>query len=271
MLMTENNFALRKLLLSGTNEIPADCDLLIVAGPTDPIDRVTLDHIQHYLEQGGRMLITLSGGMEQRRPTGLEQLLKGWGVEVSENPVVDLPHSTSKLDVVPVELGKHAIVNALQNSQVQLYLPRPVRAIRSTARADEFKVDELLFTGPDTLVVNGRVPDPTQRGPKSLMAVVEKSVPGLQKGSTRLVVVGDSMLWDNSFFESAANRLLAASAANWLVSQTVLLSDIEPRAIRNYKLTMTQAQLRSVQLILLAGLPGAALLAGLIVWSRRRH
>jgi ABC-type uncharacterized transport system involved in gliding motility auxiliary subunit len=272
MLKNENNFDVRRLLLMGTNEIPPDCNLLIIAGPTQPLDRTVLDGIHRYLEQGGRMLIAFASGTARGRPTGLEQLLrKSWGVEVGDNIVIDPQNSTGGgFDVVPVELGRHPVVNALQNSQVQLYMPRSVRAIRSAARGDELKVEELLFTGPGTEVIVGRTRDPAQRGPKSLMAVVEKSVQGLQRG-TRLVVIGDSALWNNQFLYSGGNDDLAAFAANWLVSQNILLSDIERRAIQTYRLTMTRAQLRSVQLILMAGMPGAVLAIGLLVWWRRRH
>jgi len=274
MLANESNFDVRRLLLGGTNDIPPNCNLLIIAGPTQPLDRTVLDNIQRYLEQGGRMLIAFASGTARGRPTGLEQLMRKWGVEVGDNTVLDPQHSTGGgFDVVPVELGKHPIVNALQSSQVQLYMPRSVRALRSAARADEIKVDELLFTGPATVVyTTGPTPDPAQRGTKSLMAVVEKSVPGgLQRGATRIVVIGDSTLWNNQLLYSAGNDDLAAFAANWLVSQNVLLTEIPPRAIRHYTLTMTQAQLRSVQLILMAGMPGAVLLMGVLVWWRRRH
>lgn len=274
MLRNENNFDVQPRLLGGTNEIPPNCNLLIIAGPTQPLDRTVLDNIQRYLDQGGRLLVAFASGTARGRPTGLEQLLRNWGVEVGDNIVLDPQHSTgSGLDVVPVELGKHAIVNALQKSQVQLYMPRSVRALRPAARADEIKVDELLFTGPGTDVYTpGRTLDPTQRGPKSLMAVVEKSVPGgIQRGATRIVVIGDSTLWNNQLLYSGGNDDLAAFAANWLVSQNVLLSDIPRRAIRNYQLVMTRAQLRSVQLTLMAGMPGAVLLLGLLVWWRRRH
>ena len=102
------------------------------------------------------------------------------------------------------------------------------------------------------------------------MAVVEKSVQGLQRG-TRLVVIGDSTLWNNQLLYSAGNDDLAAFAANWLVSQNILLSDIPRRAIHTYQLTMTRSHLRSVQLILMAGMPGAVLLVGVLIWWRRRH
>jgi hypothetical protein len=103
------------------------------------------------------------------------------------------------------------------------------------------------------------------------MVAVEKGVSGLQRGSTRLLVLGDSTMWDNQWIEAAANREFAASAANWLVNQSVLLGDIPSRAIHTFTLTMARAQLRTVQLILLLGMPGAVLLIGLLVWARRRH
>ncbi len=276
ILLNENNFELRPpLLLGGTNEVPANCSLLIVAGPTQPLDRTALDAIQHYLEQGGRMLIAFNSTTIRGQPTGLERLLARWGVEVGDNLIADVANSQNGgLDVIPVELGKHPIVNGLQNSRLQLLMPRSIRALRPLSRNEEVKVDELLFTGPDSVVrTNPRTSetDPSQKGSKSLAVVVEKSVPGLQRGSTRIVVLGDSMLWGNGLIANAANREFAAFTANWLVSQTLLLQDIPPRPIHNYKLTMTRAQLRSAQLILMVGLPGASLLAGFIVWSRRRH
>jgi hypothetical protein len=276
LLEVENNFEMRPLILGGTNEVPSQCNLLVIAGPTDSFDRSELDAIQRYLEQGGRLLVAFNITTVQRgRQTGLERLLARWGIEVGENIIVDRPHSaqgSSVSDVIPVDIGKHPAVNSLAGSRVQLFVPRSIRALRPVRRSDEMHVDELLLTGPETVMLNGRREiDPTQRGPQPLMVALEKGVPGLQRGATRIIVIGDSLMWGNQGIESLANREFAASCANWLVSQNLLLGDIPRRAIHNYKLTMTRAQLRSVQLILLLGIPGGVLLLGTLVWARRRH
>ncbi len=276
MLRNENNFDVRPLRIVGTNEIPPDCQLLIIAGPITPLATTELDRIQAYLEQGGRALIAFNRyTVASHRQTGLEKLLAKWGVEVGENAVIDKDNSLSGTgwEIMPVDLGPHSIMNSLKGLRVVLSMPRTIRAQRAS-RADDFKVDELLITGPKSLVMVD-IPrnqiDPAQTGSKSLMAVIEKSVPGLQRGSTRIVVLGDSTVWGNNFIQSDANREFGAATVNWLVNQSVLLSGIPPRALRNYKVMMTQSQLRSVQLILLAGLPGTVLLIGLLVWLRRRH
>jgi len=276
MLRNENNFDIRPLRIVGTNEIPADCQLLIIAGPITPLATTELDRIQGYLEQGGRALIAFNRySATSRQQTGLEKLLAKWGVEVGENTVIDKENSLSGTgwEIMPVDLGPHAIMNALDGLRVVLSTPRPIRA-KLASRAEDFKVDELLLTGPNSFVmdISRNQIDPAQKmGRKSLMAVIEKSVPGLQRGSTRIVVLGDSTVWGNNFLQSDANRQFGAATANWLVSQSVLLSGIPPRALRNYKVMMTQSQLRSVQLILIAGLPGTVLLIGSLVWLRRRH
>ncbi len=274
----ENNFTNRLLTLGGTNEVPADCNLLVISGPTQPIQAGDLEKIQRYLERGGRALIAFSSATVTPviRRTGLERLLARWGVDVGENVIIDRDNSasTSGLDVMPVDLGAHPIVSPLRNSQVLLYLPRSIQMLRPAARGEEIKVEELLLTGPKSLVFTDLRKsefDPAQTGPKSLMVAVEKSVPGLQRGSTRLVVIGDSSLWGNQLIDVKANSELATSAANWLVNQTVLLADIQPRPIHTYKLAMTRAQMRSVQWLLLLGLPGGVLLLGLLVWLRRRN
>ena len=59
-------------------------------------------------------------------------------------------------------------------------------------------------------------------------------------------------------------------AVDWLLDRTQVLGQIGPRAIKEYKFTMTQAQMISVRWILLAVVPGVIMLLGLLVWFRRR-
>ena len=278
LLHDENNFILHPLILGGTNEVPANCNLLIIAGPTQPLDVIELEKIQRHLDQGGRALINFNRNtVSPARRTGLERLLAKWGVEVGDNAIYDRENSISSsgLDLVPANYGGHPIVNPLANTRIILSMPRSIRAAKANGgRNEELKVTELLFTGPRSVVeVNTRTheTDPSLTGSHPLMAVVEKSVPALQRGATRMVVLGDSSLWSNGLIEVDANRDFAAFAANWLVNQQVLLNDIPRRAIRHYQLNLTRSQLRSVQLVLLLGLPGGVLLLGTLVWLRRRH
>jgi len=67
-----------------------------------------------------------------------------------------------------------------------------------------------------------------------------------------------------------ANRDFVGYAVNWLLDRTQLLEELGPRPITEYRLVMTKSQLQTAQWILLAGMPGAVLLFGGLVWLRRR-
>jgi hypothetical protein len=107
-----------------------------------------------------------------------------------------------------------------------------------------------------------------------LMVAVERGgVRGVsaERGATRIVVAGDSIFLANDTIDKLANHQFASHAVNWLLAREELLIGIPPRPIKEYKLTMSRAQLISVQWILLAGMPGGALLLGGLVWMRRRR
>ncbi len=279
ILQNENNFELAPLDLTASKEVPADCNLLIIAGPYTTIDEEQAARIQRYLDQGGRLLVMFnSKQLRINRSSGLEKMLASWGIEVGQELVTDPENATSEtgLDPKPVTPGSHPIVNSLGAARLHFLYPRSIHAARNNAaRREETKVEELLFTGPKTVVLS----DFTRAGPRTrtaappqpLAVAVEKSIPGLERGATRIVALGDSTFWSNKLIESDANREFAASTVNWLVQQNLLLGEIPRQKIRTYKLTMTNSEMRTSRWLLLGAMPGGVMLIGLIVWMRRRN
>jgi hypothetical protein len=120
----------------------------------------------------------------------------------------------------------------------------------------------LPYTGPRDYV--GQVP---------LMTVVEKgrlSGVGADRGTTRLVVCGDSIFLGNEMIHSLANRDFASLTVNWLLDRSQFVGPLGPRPIKEYKLHLTPSQLASVRWLFMLGMPGAVLLIGLVVSLRRR-
>ena len=116
-------------------------------------------------------------------------------------------------------------------------------------------------------------PAKDRRGAIPLMVAVEKGrIKGinLDQGSTRLVVIGDSYFLDNQMIDQLANRDFAWQAVDWLLDRSQVLGAIGPRAIKEYKITITPAQLASLRWVLLGAVPGTILLLGVLVWFRRR-
>ena len=281
--LRENNLQLGKLSLVGPTEIPNDCNLLIIAGPRSTLSSSTLEKIDKYLKQGGR-LFALFSFHGVRRQTGLERVLAEWGVAVGQNVVIDEKShdAQDKNNMVVYSYGNHPLIKPLIRHQLYLVLPRQVaRDPHAANGADAPQVDSLIYSSPAGHVITDIRQDGGMResvndvrGNISLMVAVEKG--GIrnvsaERGATRIVVAGDSLFLNNNNIDREANHELAAHAINWLLARNDLLVAVPPRPIAEYKLTMTEAQLSAARWILMSAFPGAVLLLGGLVWLRRRR
>lgn len=283
-ILRENNIRPGLLSLAGTNPVPADCHLLIIAGPRIVVPPEELEKIERYLEKGGRLLALFNVNIKPvGAKTGLERTLITWGAVVGDNVVLDLPNSPSQSsgqDFLVNNFGSHPIVTPLYRSRLRLVLPRSISKIKTgSGNADTARVEELAFTGPEGMLGELRDgvpyvnPARTRVGNIPLMVAVEKgSVRGVgaERGSTRIVVIGESYLWGNTLIDYEANRDFAWNTVNWLLDRTQLLAGIVPSPVKEYKLTMTRSQMSAVRWILLGGMPGVVLLLGTLVWLTRR-
>jgi len=273
-ILEENYIAVQPLQLLGDNPVPDDCNLLIIAGPQKALSEIELEKINQYLSQGGRLFM-LFNYFSVNHPTGLEPILARWGVNVVADVVQDPKNSTppSYQDVITYNFGPHPhpVVSPLTGLALQLILPRPVGAVNwQNPPADAPEVDALAFSSPQSTLMGDPIAAP--RSYPLMVAVEQKPVPGVAhpRGTTRMIVTGDSFFLGNRQIESLANRDFAGYAANWLLDRTVLLQGIGPRPITEFRLMMTQSQQKNVRWLLLAVLPGGILALGCLVWLVRR-
>jgi len=280
-LLKANNIEWSELSLIGTNDVPADCNMLILAGPTTAMTTDELEKIGKYLDGGGRML-TLFSFYGLGKNTGLRELLARFGVRVGNDLVQDAPNSTSGQEIQLASYGVHPITKPLINSRLLLLLPRSIMKGGPVSGATILpEVSELFFTGPKgTIVTDIRDGVPyahpatdVQTNVCLAVAVEKGKIRDVMadRGTTRVVVVGDSFFLDNQLIDFSANRDFAALSINWLLDRTELLAGLGPQPIREFKLTITQSHMTGLLFLLLVGMPGLVLLVGTLVWTRRRR
>jgi hypothetical protein len=83
--------------------------------------------------------------------------------------------------------------------------------------------------------------------------------------------VGDSYFLGNGWIKMESNAEFASYAVNWLLDRSQLLEGIGPRPMKEFRLSLTQSESRTVHWLLLGALPGSVLLVGVLVWLRRRN
>ena len=199
-------------------------------------------------------------------------MLAKWGVHVGANVVKDPDNTVAGTDVIVKQFARHPIVNPLQSqSSLHLILPRTIGKFKASAQAaDAPRVEEIAISGVNSFLLG----DTVRKQPFPLAVAVEKgAIKGVitERGTTRMVIVGDSIFLANRQIDSAANRDFAGFAINWLLDRTQLLGGLGPKPIAEFRLAMTRTQMRAAQWLLLGAMPGSALLVGWLVWLRRRR
>jgi hypothetical protein len=263
-----------RLSLLGTNDIPRDCQLLVIAGPrSGDFLPAEVDKIATFLKNGGRLLALLT------KPCGLEPMLaQQWGVSLGKSRVVDKDPRYSEAafsySFFTAELRPHAIVNPLAKDMTPILMvwPRPVYQVEDRAKIPGApEVTILAATSQSGLDENKR------SGSYPLLAAVEqgviKGVDTPRGGGTRIVVAGDSDFLDDQVIDSwPGNHEFAKMALNWLLQRPqMLVEGLGPRPIKEYKISLTYAQSAALHWLFLAGMPAAVLALGGLVWLRRRH
>ena len=268
-ILQQKGLLIQEIPLAGTNSIPADCRLLIIAGPRTPYSRDELAKLREFVGTGGS-LFTLFNFYSLQRPTGLEKFLADYDFEIGFNQVSDSKNEQSGQGglLLVDDLGSHPITKPILDSRLHLLLPRSVGF--PEAENDDSPPGSILAHSSDAGQAVGQIQgnkDSFEREGK-IPLIAAKLHANDGQPPARLVVAGDSLFLGNSAIEAGANRDFASLAVNWLLEREHLLA-IAPRTVTEYRIVLNHAEMTSVTWLLLLVLPGGTLGLGLLWWRRQ--
>ncbi len=258
-----------KLVLAGTNDVPRDCQLLIVAGPRGEFLPEEVTKIAAYLKNGGRLLALLP------QPCGLDSMLAAqWGIRFGDKMVVDPSYSEGPGSFLVAKLNPHLIMDPLikEERYPRMVWTRPVYHLE-----DRVKVPGAPEFSPLANTSKGGIDETQKKDEYTLIAAVEQGVikggDNPRASGTRIIAAGDSIFLDDQVLESwTPNHDFAELALNWLLQRpAVMLEGLVPSPIKEYRLYLTATQGARVRWLFLALMPGSILALGGLVWLRRRH
>lgn len=275
-----DNLEVKELMLTADKKIPDDCAALVVAGPTKSMSAVESGMIEEYLGRSGRVMLLLDALKE----TGLEPMLRRWGVALRNDFVIDPENTLKGSDVYVRTYYEHPITLRMGDAGARFHLPRSVEPIvaasSDTPAEDRPTVEQLAMTS-DKSWSETQVDDPSPkydgntadlRGSMSLAVAVERGATqkllDVQIRPSRMVVFGDSDFVSNGAL-TGGDQDLFMSALNWLLDREVLMA-IAPKPIEEIKLNLTSRQLHGMFWINMVAIPSIAVAIGLLVWWRRR-
>ncbi len=280
-------------------KIPADCALLVAAGPEVDWSPDEWKAVRDYLWAGGRVLFLLDPG----RTPGLAERLSEFGVRVEDDYIYDELAAYVVGDErwpLTASFESHPVTRGLRyaaffpNARSVAAAEQPPEGLTVTVLARSNKGPTSMMPGAWSERDKDQTPprldeNRDQAGPVPMgVAVTVRPNGGSNKQPSagpdeaegketkgpegRLVVFGDSDFASNRFYyfnNNPANGLLFLNAVNWLTEETDLIS-IQPKTRSLHVLQLTPQRKRILSLITRLLLPLLVLTAGLFVWLRRK-
>ncbi len=280
-LLGKDEYTAKSVSLLEKAEVPSDCTVLVIGGPSGDYQQPEVDAIKKYVENGGRAMVMLDpplkvGHSEIADNDALTNLLQSWGVTVDKDLILDLNPIGQLAGLGPqvalvTSYDSHPIVSELKGSATGFPLSRSL----TIKNGDKTTVEKLFSTSDTSLATNNlsspevRASDPNNKKGPLLIAAAGTYNTGKENSQGRFVVIGSSMWVGNSFINFNGNRDLALNTINWLASDEDLIS-IRPKDREDRRITMTTAQLHWVRNTSQFLMPLVMVLGGVFVWWRRR-
>lgn len=299
--LRSSNFTVDRLALAQDPNVPADADIVVIAGPESDYLPGEIDALRAYLRRGGHvlMLVDPPGAPDAKPLTNLLAFAREWGIDVGTNVVVDvsgLGRAFNAGPEVPIALTYPAHpINDRFDQMTAYSVARSVKPVEGGANGRtaqpfvetgpnswaESDIKALMTTGqvarnPEAGDLTGPVPlgsavsaaaeAPAPQPPAAEGAAPDPDAP---KPEARLVVVGDSDFAANGMLGFQGNRDLFLNAANWLALQENLIA-IRPKAPDDRRITVTADQQTRIKWLSLLVIPGLLFAAGVRTWWRRR-
>ncbi|MBI2447639.1 MAG: Gldg family protein [Candidatus Omnitrophica bacterium] len=264
--LKRENFKVEKLELVKAEKVPQDCNLLIIAGPEKEFSQRETELLREYVHGGGRLLVLL----DPLSSSGLEGLLKEWGVEVGNDVILDPASSLPMVGAQNILLSDypyHKITEKMRDLTTFFALARSV----SPAALPDVQVSSLTRTSAEGWAETDLESREAKfdegkdkKGPISVGAAVSSD-----SKKFKLVVLGDSDFITNNLIEYPGNFDLFINSTNWLLEKERLIS-IGPKPPDIRRVTITGPQISVIFWMTVVGLPFLGMVIGGIVWIRRR-
>lgn len=279
------NTEVRKLNLIAEGGIPEDTKLLVIAGPRTAFSPQELEMIRGYVQAGdnrtGRLMMFLNPELQ----TGLEGLLEDRGVvlrnDVAVTRVMIMGQVRLLAETIATQAADHPALAWLPNGQINMGLG-PCRSLEIKALEQAggpaalalLSTPESYWGETDLGSLDGEVElneGVDFEGPLVVAALLDEgSVSGGQvslKGD-RIAVFGGAQFLTNQMLQG--NQLdLFLNLMNWMLDKEESLG-IAPKTPEEFSLTLTDNHRQILSGVIVLLIPACGLLAGFLIWMRRR-
>ena len=254
-----------------TNDIPEDAGLIVSVVPTADLSIEECNKLENYFDRAGNFFMVFSPGMPKLERT--DALLESWGIKPNYDLVLEKdPNKILQYEIAMLtDTYGHDITSGIRMQSLPLvsYYTSSFSLLPSNLHNAE--VTTLLETtdmaiGKTNLESSvSEFEDGDIQGPLPLAVVAEKPSPK----PSRLAVIGSAGTL--SFAEQyEGNSELVSGLVSWLTNNSNTLK-ISPKIVSESTVQVTNAALMIMNYLLVWIIPVIILIAGIVIWIRRRY
>lgn len=277
--LVKQGYAVDSLSLLQQEAVPTETDVLVIAGPRQPVTKEEQERIRRFVfaDGGGHLLIMV----DPQTQTGLEDLLLTWGVRLGPGVLVDLQDRLALGDLTTLLVKTFTAHEITQDFAFAVLFPFSRYLTFDTDKEKDWEFVPLARTSlrswADTNLKEGQAIkfDKARdiQGPLILAATLTrkmKAIPEEDKIKPAIVVVGNSSFVSNAYLNFPGNTDFFLHTIGWLAKERELIS-ITPKepAFRPFLPNPTQDRLLLYVQVLL--LPFATFFVGMAIWRKRRR
>lgn len=266
--LKQNGFHLGSLNLALAQEVPDNCNVLVITQPQLDIMPGEIDKLQRYIEHGGNVLWLI----DAEPLHGLEPLAETLGLLLPPGIVID--PTASEMRAPPTwSIGASYLPHPITRN-FNLITAYPSARPLMWEEGTEWQRHPLVEVATRGWV--SRTP-PTDKakfdkahdtpGPVTIATALQRT---LHEKEQRIVIVGNGAFLANSFAGNGGNVDLGVNMVNWLASEDHLIN-LEPHTAKDSKLTLSKMQLNVISIGFLLGLPLILFGTGIYLWWKRRR
>lgn len=270
--ISRDNMESSSLSLLMIEDVPEDASVVVIHAPQSDLSADEAQMLIRYLDNGGRIVL-VTDYIAEGEMTNLLSVAQHMGMTAGTGLVVEGDrnmHVNRYPYYLLPDIGDHEITDPLVEGKYYVLLPlaQPIETVDGSSAS----VTTLLETSSSAYSkAAGYAMETTEKedgdaaGPFAVACASEL-------GEGRMVWVASSGLLTDSVnaMVSGANSDLFMNSLNWMCDQAETIS-IRAKSLDETGLTLTQAQSSFWSIVLLGVIPGALIVAGVIVVMRRKR
>jgi hypothetical protein len=290
--LEKSNFEVLSVDLTTATVPLADCTVLVVAGPSVPVDDASAARIVSFVRGGGSVYLLsapLLGDDKRVQRNGLEAVAQLIGVEFGQDFILEtdaalrLPRGAGEVFFATPQT--HEVTRGLEREGMKIDSRVLVSGAQSLRISSNSPAKALLASSDKALSVRdlgglldpNRKDDPLERATRSSFTLAVAAELPKPEGSTakygpRVVIAGSAnLVWGRNYGDSSlyGDRLFSENALSWLSSRPALVS-VPEKTEREVGLSLSEGTLSEVLRYVLLYMPGCSAALGAFVLIRRR-